>query len=94
MEGLAYAAVSNALMLIVLFWYVNRKIKFSSKEVKNITPNKAKLIEYCLHPVFPNHVLVKYERPNGFSTHTVEFPQGKTGVALEEWLKTCKAADV
>ena len=63
-------------------------------EVDELSPNRGELIEHCPHPVSPNHVLAKYKRPDGFTSHTIEVPQGLSAHQLVEFLKKHEAANL
>ena len=69
------------------------KLDARQYKVDQISPDKAKLIEYSNHPSIPGSLLVKYEREGGSSTHCVETPAGLGAHEVLEFLKTHEAAN-
>lgn len=63
-------------------------------EVEELTPSKGELIEHQLHPISPNHVIAKYKRPDGFTSHTIEVPHGLSPHQLVDFLKKHEAANL
>lgn len=63
-------------------------------EVAEPSPDKGELVEHSLHPISPNHVIAKYKRPDGFTSHAIEVPPGLSPSQLVDFLKKHEAANL
>ena len=69
------------------------KIDERQYKVEQLSPDKAKLIEYSNHPSLPGSLLVRYERDNGTSTHCVPIPAGKGAHEVLDYLRNHEVAN-